>query len=300
MFHRIGRTVVRHPIWTIVAWVIATVAIVATAPSLPSNSDESSFLPKSYESIKATDLQQKAFPAQFTPSAIVLFQRADAAPADPRRHQGRQADRPPRWPARTSTRCRRWSTDRRPRTASTPWAWSRWTTRPPASRCRTTAAKTLRTDVEEADHGHRTCGPRSAAPAAQGRTSRTPRRPPPRWRCSARCAIIIITLLIIFRSPIIALLPLVVLLDDGLLDGQRADRRRHQGLRPPGEQLDRGAADRGAARRRHRLLPVPDVPLPRTAAGRGRPQGGHDQRGRPGSARPSPRPPARSSSPSSR
>ncbi|MFF3906631.1 MMPL family transporter [Streptomyces sp. NPDC001848] len=77
MFRRIGTAVVRHPVWTIVAWLIAVVAIVATAPSLPSNSDESSFLPKSYESIKAADLQQKAFPSAFTPSAIVLYQRTD-------------------------------------------------------------------------------------------------------------------------------------------------------------------------------------------------------------------------------
>ncbi|MFF4712834.1 MMPL family transporter [Streptomyces eurythermus] len=77
MFRRIGNAVVRHPIWTIVAWLIAAVAIVATAPSLPSNSDESSFLPKSYESIKAADLQQKAFPSAFTPSAIALYQRTD-------------------------------------------------------------------------------------------------------------------------------------------------------------------------------------------------------------------------------
>ena len=79
MFHRIGRTVVRHPVWTIVAWLIAAVAIIATAPSLPSNSDESSFLPSSYESIRAMDLQEKAFPQAFTPAAIVLFQRADHA-----------------------------------------------------------------------------------------------------------------------------------------------------------------------------------------------------------------------------
>ncbi|AEW94449.1 MMPL domain-containing protein [Streptantibioticus cattleyicolor NRRL 8057 = DSM 46488] len=67
------------------AWVIAAVAIVATAPSLPSSSDESSFLPKSYESIQASDLQQKAFPSAFTPSAFVLYERADGGrltPAD--------------------------------------------------------------------------------------------------------------------------------------------------------------------------------------------------------------------------
>ncbi|MFF3467094.1 MMPL family transporter [Streptomyces sp. NPDC002619] len=77
MFRSIGNAVVRHPVWTIVAWLIAAVAIVATAPSLPSNSDESSFLPKSYESIKAADLQERAFPSAFTPSAIVLYQRTD-------------------------------------------------------------------------------------------------------------------------------------------------------------------------------------------------------------------------------
>ncbi|MEX3105476.1 MULTISPECIES: MMPL family transporter [unclassified Streptomyces] len=77
MFRRMGDTVVRHPVWTIVAWLIAAVAIAATAPSLPSSSDESSFLPKSYESIKAADLQEKAFPSAFTPSAIALFQRDD-------------------------------------------------------------------------------------------------------------------------------------------------------------------------------------------------------------------------------
>jgi putative drug exporter of the RND superfamily len=77
MFRSIGNAVVRHPVWTIVAWLFAAVAIVATAPSLPSNSDESSFLPKSYESIKAAELQERAFPSAFTPSAIALYQRTD-------------------------------------------------------------------------------------------------------------------------------------------------------------------------------------------------------------------------------
>jgi uncharacterized membrane protein YdfJ with MMPL/SSD domain len=53
------------------------VAIVATAPSLSSNSDESSLLPKSYESIRASDVQHKAFPGAFTPLAIALYQRTD-------------------------------------------------------------------------------------------------------------------------------------------------------------------------------------------------------------------------------
>lgn len=77
MFRRIGTTVVRHPVGTIVAWLIAAVAIVATAPGLPANSDEGSFLPKSYASIKAAGIQDKAFPSSFTPTATALYQRSD-------------------------------------------------------------------------------------------------------------------------------------------------------------------------------------------------------------------------------
>ncbi|MEY9877855.1 RND superfamily putative drug exporter [Streptacidiphilus sp. MAP12-33] len=80
MFHRIGRVVVRHPFWTLIAWIVAAVAIAASAPTLSSNSDESSFLPKSYESIQAMELQQSAFPSKFTPGAEILFQRADGKP----------------------------------------------------------------------------------------------------------------------------------------------------------------------------------------------------------------------------
>ncbi len=77
MFQRMGSAVVRHPIWTIVAWLIAAFAIAATAPTLPSSADQSSFLPRSYESIKAAVLQKDAFPEAFTPAAIALYQRTD-------------------------------------------------------------------------------------------------------------------------------------------------------------------------------------------------------------------------------
>src|SRR4051812_50151561 len=87
MFRSIGNTVVRHPVWTIVAWLIAAVAIVATAPSLPSNSDESSFLPKSYESIKAAGLPGKGVPPRFTPPPAPVVQRTAGGGATP---QGKQ------------------------------------------------------------------------------------------------------------------------------------------------------------------------------------------------------------------
>ncbi len=82
MFHRIGQFVVRRAWWVIAAWIVAAIAIVATAPTLTAQTDESSFLPKHYESIQASVLQEKAFPANFTPSAMLLFERTDGGKLD--------------------------------------------------------------------------------------------------------------------------------------------------------------------------------------------------------------------------
>ncbi|GAA2144973.1 MMPL family transporter [Kitasatospora kazusensis] len=77
MFHRIGQFVVSKAWWVIGAWIIAAVAIIATAPTLTAQTDESSFLPKHYESIQASLVQEKAFPGNFTPAAMLLFERTD-------------------------------------------------------------------------------------------------------------------------------------------------------------------------------------------------------------------------------
>ncbi|MED7954232.1 MMPL family transporter [Streptomyces sp. BE20] len=82
MFHRLGHFVVRRAWWVIAAWVIAMIAIAASAPKITAQTDEASFLPKHYESIQASVLQEKAFPANFTPSALALFERNDGAPMD--------------------------------------------------------------------------------------------------------------------------------------------------------------------------------------------------------------------------
>ncbi|KJS59343.1 MMPL family transporter [Streptomyces rubellomurinus] len=82
MFHRLGQFVVRRAWWVIAAWVVAAFAIIAGAPQLKSNSDESAFLPKHYESIQASDLQQKAFPSNISPGALLLFQRNDGGALD--------------------------------------------------------------------------------------------------------------------------------------------------------------------------------------------------------------------------
>ncbi|MEU6232303.1 MMPL family transporter [Kitasatospora sp. NPDC047058] len=80
MFHRLGHFVVRRAWWVIAAWVVAMIAIAASAPKIAAQTDEAAFLPKHYESIQAAQVQEKAFPASFTPSALALFERNDGAP----------------------------------------------------------------------------------------------------------------------------------------------------------------------------------------------------------------------------
>jgi putative drug exporter of the RND superfamily len=79
-FGALGRMVARHP-WRVIAlWIIAAIAIVATAPALPTTTNEASFLPSSYESIKAQNLQDSAFPTTSKvdeTAAIIVFARSD-------------------------------------------------------------------------------------------------------------------------------------------------------------------------------------------------------------------------------
>jgi RND superfamily putative drug exporter len=80
MFASLGRFVARHPWQIIVAWIVVAVVVILTAPKLTSTTDEADFLPGHYESIKAIDLQTKAFPDRTDIAAIVVFDRKDGAP----------------------------------------------------------------------------------------------------------------------------------------------------------------------------------------------------------------------------
>ncbi|WP_234583021.1 MMPL family transporter [Micromonospora sp. MH99] len=71
----------------IAGWVLAAAAIILTTPSLSdiTSADQESFLPRSYESVQATELGQKAFPQQATATAVIVVKRADGqklTPAD--------------------------------------------------------------------------------------------------------------------------------------------------------------------------------------------------------------------------
>jgi putative drug exporter of the RND superfamily len=87
-FAALGRIVTHHPWMVIAVWIIAAVAIVATAPALPTTTNEASFLPNSYESIKAQNLQDRAFPQAGkvdAAAAVIVFARSDRGrltPAD--------------------------------------------------------------------------------------------------------------------------------------------------------------------------------------------------------------------------
>ncbi|MFC9930859.1 MMPL family transporter [Streptomyces sp. NPDC127190] len=209
MFRRIGTTVVRHPVWTIVAWLIAAVAIVATAPSLPSNSDESSFLPKSYESIKAAVIQQKAFPSAFTPSAIALYQRTDG---------GRLTAADRKDVARITTELGKKHIDQVQKVVPGPpskdgrYAMTlvQMDSKNAGQPKQADAAKVLREDVKQLAHGTH-LDVRLGGSAAQALDQQDSSKRGQALIGIGTFVIILVTLLIIFRAPILAVLPLVLI-----------------------------------------------------------------------------------------
>lgn len=77
MFARLARFVVRHPWWTIVAWLVAAVLIIALSPKLTTESDQGDFLPSKYESVQALKIAEKAFPQQEDTSSLIVVKRTN-------------------------------------------------------------------------------------------------------------------------------------------------------------------------------------------------------------------------------
>jgi putative drug exporter of the RND superfamily len=78
LFGALGRFIVHNPWKVIAAWIIIAIAVVATSPALPTTTNESSFLPSSYESIRAQALETQAFPQASNvtaEAAIIVFSR---------------------------------------------------------------------------------------------------------------------------------------------------------------------------------------------------------------------------------
>jgi putative drug exporter of the RND superfamily len=84
MFGRLGRLVVHNPWRVIAGWVLATAAIVAFAPSLSDveQRDQASFLPSRYESVQAQALAKQAFGQGGITNAVatIVVKRDDGQP----------------------------------------------------------------------------------------------------------------------------------------------------------------------------------------------------------------------------
>ncbi|WP_243725858.1 MMPL family transporter [Actinomadura rubrisoli] len=70
----------RHPWWTIVAWLAAAVLIITLSPKLTTESDQGDFLPSKYESVQAIKIAEKAFPQQEDTSSLIVVKRSDGKP----------------------------------------------------------------------------------------------------------------------------------------------------------------------------------------------------------------------------
>jgi RND superfamily putative drug exporter len=77
MFGRIGRFSVNRPVLVLAAWIVAAVALIALAPSMGTTRDQEDFLPSHYESVRADKIQEESFPQQESAAAILVFQRSD-------------------------------------------------------------------------------------------------------------------------------------------------------------------------------------------------------------------------------
>ncbi|HEX7353361.1 MAG TPA: MMPL family transporter [Mycobacteriales bacterium] len=80
MFERLAQVVVRRAWWVIGIWVVAAVVVSALAPKLTATDNEAKFLPNHYESVQAQQLQERAFPQAAPPAAVIVYERSDGAP----------------------------------------------------------------------------------------------------------------------------------------------------------------------------------------------------------------------------
>lgn len=240
MFHRIGHFVVKRAWWVIVAWIVAAVAIVATAPTLTAQTDESSFLPTHYESIQASDLQQKAFPANFTPSAMLLFERNDGGKLD----AGDQAVMAKVTEGLTAEKIQYVQTvlPVSPKPAAQGGSYSadgRYAlsmigfdkNTPQAGTATADAAKSLRDDAKTLAAGS-DLKVQLGGPAAQNLDQQDSSKLANALIGGGTVVIILLTLFLIFRSPIIALLPVMMIaVFSSVANGLIADASKAFGLK---------------------------------------------------------------------
>lgn len=82
MFSALGSVVVRRPWWVLATWAGLTALLIPLSPGLDAvtNEDQTSFLPDSYESVQAQELAERAFPDQAGSGALFVVSAADGGP----------------------------------------------------------------------------------------------------------------------------------------------------------------------------------------------------------------------------
>ncbi len=79
VFRGLGHLVSRRPWWVLGAWVVFAVIVVASAPTVAATTDQADFLPNKYDSIKGYELLDDAFPQQQQAGVTIVFDRSDGA-----------------------------------------------------------------------------------------------------------------------------------------------------------------------------------------------------------------------------
>ncbi|MFF7728560.1 MMPL family transporter [Streptomyces sp. NPDC008001] len=211
MFRRVGRFAVHRPWLTILGWILAAVALSLLAPGLKSTTDETEFLPSHYESVQAGKLQEKAFPKTEQPSAIVVFQRTDggkltgADRADVAKVTRGLNDKHREGVARVETNPQAVSPNGEVALASVIA-----TTKNPGDTTLTKAVKDLRNDAKDLLGGtHLTTG--FTGQAATQLDAQESSGDTDSMIMTATLGLIVVLLLIIFRSPLIALMPVLII-----------------------------------------------------------------------------------------
>jgi RND superfamily putative drug exporter len=82
MFAAIARTVIAHPWYTIVSWLVGVGIVLALAPSLGTytTGNNQNFLPNSFQSVQAQNVGNKYFPAQSGGTGALVVSRQDGSP----------------------------------------------------------------------------------------------------------------------------------------------------------------------------------------------------------------------------
>jgi RND superfamily putative drug exporter len=203
------------------AWVIAAIVVIGFAPHLSSTTDEASFLPSHYESIQAQNLQESAFPQAAAPAAIIVLERSDGAAltdADSAAVHALAAKlQAAHIPDVTALQVGQPSPNRLIQSIGVQMP----TESDPQDTHQTDAVKALRTQLQADLSGTGLKGGITGT-AAQNLDSQSSGNKADAIIGIATIGLILVLLLIIFRSPIIALLPIITIglvsqIADGLI-----------------------------------------------------------------------------------